>query len=56
MTDQPAEQATADSTIEAAVAQLETLAERPTEDHPAVYEAIHRVLRDQLAGNPGTRA
>lgn len=49
MTSQPAEPTQGD-TIEAAVAQLDTLAERPTEEHPAVYEAIHRVLRDQLAG------
>lgn len=42
--------------IEAAVAQLDSLAELPVEDHPAVFESIHRVLRDQLTGNPGAQA
>lgn len=40
--------------IEAALADLESLAELPVEEHPPVFEAIHRVLRDQLAGTPGT--
>ena len=44
------------SSIESAVAELDGLEELPIDDHPAVFEAIHRVLRDQLAGTPGPRA
>lgn len=44
------------SPIESAVADLEGLASLPVEDHPSVFEAIHRVLRDQLAGTPGAHA
>lgn len=46
----------AGTAIESAVADLEGLATLPVEEHPAVFEAIHRVLRDQLAGTPGVRA
>lgn len=42
--------------IEAALADLDTLADLPVQDHPAVFEGIHRVLRDQLAGTPGAHA
>jgi hypothetical protein len=42
--------------LEEAVAALETLADLPVTDHPAVFESIHRVLRDQLAGSSGPRA
>lgn len=41
--------------IDEALAHLDALDELPVADHPAVFEAIHRVLRDQLAGTPGMR-
>ncbi len=44
------------ASIDDAVAELETLAELPVADHPAVFESIHRVLRDHLAGTPDVRA
>jgi len=43
------------STIEEAEALLQTLAELDVAEHPRVFEAVHRVLRDQLAGSSGTR-
>lgn len=42
-------------TIDEAVAGLESLDELPISDHPAVFEAVHRVLRDQLAASPDRR-
>ncbi len=42
-------------TIDEAVAGLGSLDDLPITDHPAVFEAIHRVLRDQLAGTPDAR-
>lgn len=58
MTTEPSDMvdAPAGSPIESAVAELEALASLPVEDHPSVFEAVHRVLRDQLAGSPGARA
>ncbi len=38
------------SPIDSALASLATLEELDVAEHPAVYEAVHRVLRDQLAG------
>lgn len=43
------------SSIEEAEGLLETLAELDVAEHPQVFEAVHRVLRDQLAGSSGTR-
>lgn len=58
MTTEPSDvvQAPAGSPIESAVAELDGLATLPVEDHPAVFEGIHRVLRDQLAGTPDAHA
>lgn len=42
--------------IESALTDLDSLADLPVEEHPAVFEGIHRVLRDQLAGTPGAHA
>ncbi len=44
------------SPIEEALASLVELEELEVADHPAVFEAVHRVLRDQLAGTPGRPA
>lgn len=41
--------------IDDAVAMLDTLGDLEVAQHPQVFEAVHRVLRDQLAGSSGTR-
>lgn len=41
--------------IDEAVAMLDTLGDLEVAQHPQVFEAVHRVLRDQLAGSSGTR-
>ncbi|GAA3547026.1 hypothetical protein AFL01nite_21850 [Aeromicrobium flavum] len=43
------------SSIDEAVAMLDRLGELEVAQHPQVFEAVHRVLRDQLAGPAGTR-
>ncbi|WP_286929781.1 MULTISPECIES: hypothetical protein [Aeromicrobium] len=43
------------ASIEEAEALLGTLADLDVAEHPRVFEAVHRVLRDQLAGSSGTR-
>ncbi|MET1132701.1 MAG: hypothetical protein ABWX60_04700 [Aeromicrobium sp.] len=43
------------SSIEEAEGLLQTLADLDVAEHPQVFEAVHRVLRDQLAGSSGTR-
>lgn len=58
MTTEPAADGTVEadpSTIEEAEALLGTLADLDVAEHPRVFEAVHRVLRDQLAGSSGTR-
>lgn len=45
----------ASSPIDEAIALLDTLADLDVAEHAEVYEAVHRVLRDQLAGSSGNR-
>lgn len=35
--------------VEASLARLDDLAERPVAEHVAAYDAVHRALQDQLA-------
>jgi|GEM_PF-7030816 len=42
-----------DPEIEAALERLDALDQRPVHEHPAEFEAIHRVLRDTLSGQRG---
>jgi hypothetical protein len=35
--------------VEEALARLATLDARPVEEHPPVYDAVHRLLQDALA-------
>lgn len=58
MTSEPSDQSDqpTGSSIESALAELEGLHDLPIAEHPAVFEAVHRVLRDQLAGTPGSPA
>ncbi|MCL3837518.1 hypothetical protein [Aeromicrobium duanguangcaii] len=44
-----------DATTDEAVALLAALDDLDVAEHPQVFEAVHRVLRDQLAGTPGDR-
>lgn len=44
------------SPIDEALVGLGSLPELPVADHPAVFEAIHRVLRDQLASSPDVKS
>lgn len=41
---------TGDPAIDDALDRLDTLDERDVEEHPAVFEHVHRVLRDALSG------
>lgn len=41
---------TGDQVIDQALERLEALDGRPVQEHPAEFEAIHRVLRDTLSG------
>lgn len=41
--------------IDDAVAMLDSLTDLEVADHPQVFEAVHRILRDQLAGPSGPR-
>jgi hypothetical protein len=43
------------STIDEAVAMLDSLGDLQVAQHPQVFEAVHRVLRDHLAGPAGNR-
>jgi hypothetical protein len=40
--------------VEEALARLEGLEERPVDEHPAVFEAVHTSLRAVLSGDPVT--
>ena len=40
---------TGDDAVDAALAQLEGLDDRPVRDHVAVFEAVHGALADRLA-------
>ena len=41
---------TGDPVIDEALARLDALDHRPVHEHPAEFEAVHRVLRDTLSG------
>jgi hypothetical protein len=41
---------TGDPAIDDALSGLDTLEERDVAEHPAVFEHVHRVLRDALSG------
>lgn len=41
---------TGDPAIDEALAGLDTLEDRAVEEHPAVFEHVHRALRDALSG------
>ena len=43
---------TGDPRVDAAVAELESLPDRPVEEHPAVYEGVHQQLQAALADVP----
>jgi hypothetical protein len=49
--------ATGESKVDEALARLDELAELPVAEHPAVFEQVHRRLRDVLgeldSGPPG---
>lgn len=45
----PAVEPTGHTHIDAALAQLQELPERPVDEHVAVYDAVHGVLRTVLA-------
>jgi hypothetical protein len=49
----PPPPSTGDQTVDAAVAPLADLSLAPLEDHPAVYEGVHRALTDRLADVEG---
>jgi hypothetical protein len=38
--------------VDEALAQLEALEDRPVDEHPAVFEAVHASLRAVLSGDP----
>jgi hypothetical protein len=44
---------TGDQGVDAAVAPLADVSLAPLEDHPAVYEGVHRALTDRLADVEG---
>jgi hypothetical protein len=44
---------TDDPRVQAALARLAILDELPVEEHPAVYDEVHRALQDSLAAFPG---
>ena len=46
----PAETLTGVPAVDAALARLEGLEERPVEEHPEVFEAVHGALRSALGG------
>lgn len=41
---------TGDPVIDEALVRLDSLDHRPVHEHPAEFEAVHRVLRDTLSG------
>ena len=43
---------TGDVRVDAALAALEGLPERPVDEHPEVYESVHRQLQAALADTP----
>jgi hypothetical protein len=45
----PAAVRTGDQRVDEAIVSLAVLDGRPVAEHPAVYEAVHAVLRDALA-------
>jgi hypothetical protein len=44
---------TGDAAVDAAVGRLADLPELPLDEHPAVYEGVHRTLTDRLADVEG---
>ncbi|HSK25860.1 MAG TPA: hypothetical protein VK894_03005 [Jiangellales bacterium] len=43
---------TDDPRVQAALARLEALDETPVDEHPAIFEEVHRALQDVLAAPP----
>lgn len=46
-------EATGDPAVDAALAELETLADRPLAEHVAVFDTVHAALANRLAEMDG---